>query len=124
MATAFRRAKATLPKFLALARAPRSTITRMGLKVPIRDRGSTEYFWITPFIEKDGVLIGRIDNTPRSVSNVKAGQVIKFDPDDVVDWFYRENGRMVGNYTACALLKRESPHEVEAFRKRFGLTCD
>ena len=124
MAAAFRKAKATLPEFLELARAPRSTITSMALKVPVRDSSETEYFWITPFIEKDGGLIGRINNTPRTVHNVKEGQVIKFGRDDVVDWLYRENGRMYGNYTACVLLKSEPPDEVEAFKKQFGLICE
>jgi hypothetical protein len=31
---------------------------------------------------------------------------------------------MYGNFTACALVKREPGEEAEAFVKKFGLTCD
>jgi uncharacterized protein YegJ (DUF2314 family) len=70
------------------------------------------------------MLIGRIDNTPRSVTNVREGQKISFEESDVVDWLYRENGKMVGNFTACALIKKETPKQAEAFKKEYGLNCD
>jgi uncharacterized protein YegJ (DUF2314 family) len=71
MEAAFRQARETLKGFLELARAPRSSITSMAVKVAIYDRGETEYFWISPFKEKDGGFVGAIDNRPRSVRNVK-----------------------------------------------------
>jgi uncharacterized protein YegJ (DUF2314 family) len=123
MKDAFQKAKATLPAFLALAHKPRSSITSMAVKVGITDEEGTEYFWINPFHEENGRLVGTIDNTPRMVRNVKLGQIISFKQSDVVDWLYRENGRMVGNYTACALIKRETPSRIEAFKMRYGLTC-
>lgn len=124
MAAAFRKARATLKEFLALARAPRSSITNYAVKVGIPEGDTTEYFWISKFIEKDGEFIGRIDNTPRLVRSVREGQRILFEESDIVDWLYRENGKMVGNYTACALLKKEPPRQAEAFKKEFGLACD
>jgi uncharacterized protein YegJ (DUF2314 family) len=124
MEAAFRQARATLKGFLELARAPRSSITSMAVKIAIRDRGETEYFWISPFKEKDGAFLGKIDNTPRSVRNVKLGQTITFQTSDIVDWLYREDGKMFGNYTACALLKQASPSERKAFAQEYGLNCD
>jgi uncharacterized protein YegJ (DUF2314 family) len=113
MEAAFRQARETLKGFLELARAPRSSITSMAVKVAIHDRGETEYFWI-----------GAIDNRPRSVRNVKLGQTITFQTSDIVDWLYRENGKMFGNYTACALLKQVPPPERKAFAREYGLNCD
>ena len=124
MEAAFRQARETLKGFLELARAPRSSITSMAVKVAIHDRGETEYFWISPFKEKDGGFVGAIDNTPRSVRNVKLGQTITFQTSDIVDWPYRENGKMFGNYTACALLKQVPPPERKAFAREYGLNRD
>lgn len=31
---------------------------------------------------------------------------------------------MKGNYTACALLKRETKANAEAFKREYGLDCD
>jgi uncharacterized protein YegJ (DUF2314 family) len=55
---------------------------------------------------------------------VKLGQAIAFKRCDVVDWLYRENGKMFGNVTACALLKHVPPSEVNAFKREYGLNCD
>jgi hypothetical protein len=34
-----------------------------------------------------------------------------------------EDGKMRGNFTACALLKREPADQAEAMKKQFGLSC-
>lgn len=122
MEIAFQKARASRAEFLAIARAPRKSIDSMAIKVAVREGNVAEYFWISPFMEKDGRFHGRINNTPRSVRNVKNGQIISFEEGEIVDWLYRENGRMFGNFTACALLKKE-PKQAEAFRKEYGLDC-
>ena len=92
----------------------------------IRDKNTeNEYFWITPFKEQDGRFSGRIDNSPRWVKSVKFGQTFAFSEDEIVDWLYMDGGKMKGNFTVCAIMKREpSQAEVEAVKKRFGLECE
>jgi uncharacterized protein YegJ (DUF2314 family) len=125
MEKAFRKARETLPEFLALARMPRPSVTGLSVKIPIPyGDGNAEFFWIASFEERDGQFSGRINNTPRSAKSVRLGQTISFKQDDIVDWTYQENGRMVGNFTACAILTHEPRNEAEAFMKRFGLSCD
>lgn len=124
MEAAFRKAKATLPEFIALIRAPRKTITSYAVKVRISDRNGNEYFWVGRPREENGLFIGRIGNIPRLVKNVQEGELISFKQSDIFDWLYRENGRMVGNFTACALLKSESVADQVAFKRRYGLSCD
>jgi len=124
MAEAMRKARDALPGFLALARAPRSSMSGFAVKVAVRGPGTdNEYFWIASFKEQDGRFTGRINNTPRMVKTVKAGQTFAFTEDEIVDWLYLDNGKMKGNYTACVLLKRE-PGQAEAFKKQFGLECE
>ena len=124
MEDAFRKARTTLKEFLALARNPRPTITNYAVKIGIPDRDQREFFWISRFTQHHGRLVGRIDNTPRLVRNVREGERISFKESEVVDWLYRENGKMFGNYTACALIKKEPPKQAEAFKKGYGLDCD
>jgi uncharacterized protein YegJ (DUF2314 family) len=124
MEEAFRQAQQTLKGFLDLAHAPHPTITSMAVKVAVHDNGATEYFWVRPFTERDGHFVGKINNTPRSVHNVKLGQTIAFQQSEIVDWLYRENGKMFGNFTACALLKHVPPSEMEAFEQEYGLNCE
>src|SRR5206468_10184779 len=49
MAAAFRKARETLPEFLALARAPQSTATKLAVKIAIPAGRDDEYFWLTSF---------------------------------------------------------------------------
>lgn len=126
MAIAYKKARETLPEFLALMRAPRPTVKGFAVKVPIPYGTGTdaEFFWISPIEERDGELIGRINNEPRLAKSVKIGQIIAFDGSQIIDWLYYENGKMVGNFTACALIKREPPAQQQAFMRQYGLTCD
>jgi uncharacterized protein YegJ (DUF2314 family) len=124
MAAAMRKAQVSLAEFLALARSPRPGTEGFAVKVAIRQGDDAEYFWIHPFEHKDGRFSGQLNNTPRSVRKVKMGDKIAFTEQEIVDWIYMDNGRMQGNYTACALLKNASHQEKEAFRRRFGHDCD
>ena len=124
MANAMRKARATLPEFLAVARAPKPPTEGFSVKVAVREGNNAEYFWIVPFEEKSGRFTGKINNTPRSTRKVRMGQAIEFSESEIVDWMYFDNGKMKGNYTACALLRREPKQQAEAFKQRFGLECD
>jgi len=124
MREAMRRARATPKEFLALADAPRKGTDVFAIKVAIREKHTTEYFWISDFTNRDGAFSGRVDNTPRLVKRVRQDDVITFAESQIVDWMYREGGKLKGNYTGCALLKQEKKRDAEAFKRRFGLTCD
>jgi uncharacterized protein YegJ (DUF2314 family) len=124
MAEAMRRARATLPDFLALAAAPKPGMRLFAVKVAIHEGNNAEYFWIDPFTNSDGKFSGRINNRPDTVHTVKLGQIITFRQSEIVDWMYMDGDTMKGNYTACALLKSAPRDEVAEFKKRFGLACD
>ena len=124
MADATARAQAGLPAFLELARAPRPTVTSMSVKVAFQEGRNSEFFWISPFEEKDGHLVGVVNNTPEYIHSVSLGQVVAFEKRDIADWLYRENGKMYGNFTLCALLKRLSPEEAETMRQKYAATCE
>ena len=126
MQRAIARARAELDGFLAKAKSPPADTFGFAVKVAIRDRDVTEYFWVSPFTEADGRFIGKVDNEPRTVRTVKAGQSYAFVKSEIVDWMYasRTVRKVYGNYTMCALLTKEPPKEAEGVRKRFGLDCE
>jgi len=124
MAAAYRKARQTLPEFLALAREPRPSATNLAVKIAIPAGDNKEYFWLAPFAPRGDKYAGRINNTPRMAKQVKLGQLVEFSEAEIVDWLYMEGGKMRGNFTACALLKREPPDQLEAMKKQYGLSCD
>lgn len=123
MAAAMRKARSSLREFLTTAASPTSAMQGFAVKVAVRDGRNTEYFWIHPFERKGDRFTGQLNNTPRSVRNVKAGQTITFSEKEIVDWTYMDGTAMKGNYTACALLASASRQERENFFKKFGLDC-
>jgi uncharacterized protein YegJ (DUF2314 family) len=126
MRRAFQVARETLEPFLETAKRGASNHTGFALKVAISQGDDTEYFWVNNFQSKDGGQFeGEINNEPRMVKSVRLGQRYVFSRDQVVDWMYLDKSerRMVGNFTLCALLTKQSPRELEATIRRFKLDC-
>lgn len=127
MKKAFAKASASLNDFLAIARAAAPTHTDFSMKVAISQGEKTEYFWVSNFVEKtDGSFEGDIANEPRMVKHVKLGQRHSFPRARIVDWTYIDTRThaMVGNFTLCALLTKESATQAGAMKKRYRLDCD
>jgi len=124
MTVALRSARVTLPGFLALAKRPGPTMEGFAIKIAIIAHDGLEYFWIQPFAHVDERFVGQINNTPRSVANLKIGDTITFTELEIMDWMYMDAGTMMGNYSVRALLKSALPQDREAFKRRFGLDFD
>ncbi len=128
MAAAIRRARKTLPEFLALAKRPGPTMEGFAVKIAIgADNGAengAEFFWIHPFAHVDERFIGQINNTPRMVANLRMGCTVTFARSEIVDWMYMDAGTMKGNFSARAIFKSALPQDREAFRRQFGLDFD
>ena len=126
MKKAFAKAQKTLPDFLRQAAKPQPDTSTYALKVGLREGKNTEYFWVGDFQEKGDQFTAILDNTPQMVRNYRKGQQISFKRAQIVDWMYIDEGkqRMMGNFTACALLTKESAEEAAAFKKQWGLRCE
>lgn len=90
---------------------------RFSVKVPVRDGGQTEYFWLSDVRYRDGVFTGKIDNDPDMVHTVKLGQEITAPRSEIADWMYFEGDKMHGNYTLRVLMKQMPAAEAEQYRR-------
>jgi uncharacterized protein YegJ (DUF2314 family) len=125
MRRAFEQAGATLPEFLKQAANPKAGTTGHALKVAVSDARNTEYFWVNQFSNEGDVFRGTLNNTPRLVRKVQRGEVITFNRNQIADWVYMDEaaGRMMGNFTACALLTKEPAEQAASFKRKYGLSC-
>lgn len=126
MRKAFQKASESLDQFLLKAKADSPDHTGFALKVAIRQGGNIEYFWVNKFASTNANSFeGEIANEPRRVKSVKMGERYSFGRNQIVDWIYidKVQKQMVGNFTLCALLTKESAQEAEAMKKRFKLDC-
>jgi len=87
------------------------------------EEDNVEFFWLSALIKTPTGFSGEIQELPVVVKNVVMGQRVEFKRTDIVDWFYFENGRMKGNFTACPALAHATDDEREAFNKEFGRRC-
>jgi uncharacterized protein YegJ (DUF2314 family) len=126
MREAFRKAGATLDEFLSVAASSALSTSGYALKVAVSDGRNTEYFWVNGFSREGERFTGVLNNEPRLVKTHKLGERIEFTRAQVADWTYIDDAkkRMVGNFTACALLTKEPPAQVEEFKRRYGLRCE
>ena len=126
MRKAFEQAKSTLDPFLKLASSPMEGTTGYALKVAVSDGRNTEYFWVNRFVAQGDRFTGHLGNEPRLVKKYKFDERFPFDREQIVDWTYTDtkSRRMHGNYTACALLTKEPPAQAQAFKQKYGLSCE
>jgi uncharacterized protein YegJ (DUF2314 family) len=116
MTAAIAKARDTLPQFWQAFDKREHNESRFALKVKITDKKGTEHFWATNIERRDGKTLGTINNDPDIVTSVKLGDRIEIPKDDISDWLYMRDGKMVGNETVRPLFKKMQPAELERLK--------
>jgi uncharacterized protein YegJ (DUF2314 family) len=116
METAIATARARLPYFWKALARPGPGEDHFSLKVPIVDGDKSEHFWLSGIVRRPDTITGTIDNDPASVLTVKLGQRYEFTEDQISDWMFVRNGKIVGNETIRPLLERMTREEATHWR--------
>ena len=90
------------------------------VKAPFSDDNGTEHFWLSEVTYENGIFTGKINNDPITVKSVKLGQEVQVKEEEISDWLYVRNGRVTGNYTLRAILKRMPKAEAEQAKRAMG----
>ncbi len=96
----------------------------IALKIKFPTKIGYEHIWVTQIHSKLGSYNGVIDNLPENAKDVKLGNRIKIDKDDITDWMFGRNGKLVGGYTLRAFRNRLTKHEKKDFDAQFSLKID
>jgi uncharacterized protein YegJ (DUF2314 family) len=140
MTAAFAHAAAGLDGFLAKWRTPPPGADRFAVKIGLVDApgapgyafvlpgegaaSQVEWFWVIDLHSEGATFSGRIGNDPEWLRNVSGGQTIHFTRQDIGDWMYFQNGKIIGNATVCPALAHASAEERRQMREQYGLACD
>ncbi|ABD06655.1 conserved hypothetical protein [Rhodopseudomonas palustris HaA2] len=124
MAAAIAKARAGLDGFLARADHPAGNQRDFAVKVKVPLGANAEYLWLRPFVRDGDGFIGRVVNTPRNIAKLKYGDRLAFERKDIADWSYKQDDRVIGNFTACVLIAREPANQRAAFRDQYGIDCE
>lgn len=113
-------AVATLEDFMARLKEPQPGDSDFSVKVRIRDANRFEDFWVKePKLDQEPYS-GIIGNEPGVVRNVKFRQQYSFLRSQIVDWMYKSNGKVQGNYTLHVILKSLPSDEADELRRKAG----
>jgi uncharacterized protein YegJ (DUF2314 family) len=142
MTAAFAHARVGLEGFLLRWSKPPPGADRFAVKIglmdapglpgyvivpPVEDavaNGRIEWFWVIDLHSEGASFSGRIGNDPEWLRNVSGGQTIHFTRQDIGDWMYMQNGKIVGNATACPALAYDSAEERRQMKEKYGLACE
>ncbi|MCL2713708.1 MAG: DUF2314 domain-containing protein [Alphaproteobacteria bacterium] len=139
MAAAFARAAAGLDDFLAKWRSPPPHTENFGIKIGVVDRNEepgfaaiepnsrppskVEFLWMTNLKEDGDGFSAQVANEVEYLDNVRLGDTVHFKRSHIADWMYVQDGRIVGNATACPALAHGSAEEKRQM-KEVGIVCD
>jgi uncharacterized protein YegJ (DUF2314 family) len=106
MAEAIEQARASFGDFLKAFREPKPNQTGFHVKARF-DEGEgegAEHLWLADISFKEKIATGVVMNEPR-IESVHYLERVPFLPDQISDWMYMEDGKMIGGFTTKVLLK-------------------
>jgi uncharacterized protein YegJ (DUF2314 family) len=120
MDRAVQTAHKTVNKFIKALRSPKDNQSRFAIKKPFVEGDKVEHIWLNE-VSFDGSLFhGKVDNEPVDIKGVRVGQEVTVSPNDISDWMFVQDGRLVGGYTIHAMCQNMSPAE----KKQFEMDAD
>jgi uncharacterized protein YegJ (DUF2314 family) len=118
MNQAITEARQTVDEFIHKLQNPANDESDFSIKIPIKENGSVEHFWLVNISYVDGVFSGTINNDPEIIHTVKNGQTYKAKKEEISDWLYMKSDKMIGNKTLHALFPHMKPKEVKAIKAK------
>jgi uncharacterized protein YegJ (DUF2314 family) len=115
MNTAIFNAKNSLSKFDSALSSKNSDYSSFALKVRFAYDNNGEHIWLNHIIMHNREYIGIVNNQPEYISNLKLGDTIKINKNDISDWMYIDNDILRGAFTIKLLRKRMSEKERMEF---------
>lgn len=117
MDRAVENAQRTLGFFMAALHAKKDGDTVFEIKKGFIDGDKVEHLWIKRVTYDGKNFHGQIDNRPEEVSKVHMGQRVIVAPQEVTDWMFLKDGKLIGGYTTRVLYARLSPEDKAEFDK-------
>jgi uncharacterized protein YegJ (DUF2314 family) len=140
MSAAFAHAAAGLDGFFAKWRNPGPGARGFSVKIGLMDApgapgyaivrpdtsapGRVEYFWTHGLRAEGAGFSAQIGNEAEVLHNVSFGQTVHFARQDIGDWMYVQDAKIIGNATACPALAHASAEERRQMKEQYGLACD
>lgn len=107
MNDAIDRARSSIGKFFDAFENPKPNQTAFLIKAKFEDGETSEHIWLADLDFKTSPATGIVANEP-GIKSLSYMERVKFLPDQITDWMYMEDGRLVGGFTTKVLLRASS----------------
>jgi len=98
MQAAVAEARERWPEFVA-AFENRAADERFSVKAPFNDDEHMEFMWVEVTAVEGKLILGTLGNEPVNVSNVKLGQRVRVQIDELNDWIFFRDDELHGGFT-------------------------
>lgn len=118
---AIARARATFPEFVQALRRRHPAHPYFSVRRPYATPdGGREHLWIEDVREIAGGFEGTLAVEPDDTRLVTPGQRPRFTVQEISDWLYLEDDRLVGGYTIRYVTDRMTPEDKRRFEQESG----
>jgi uncharacterized protein YegJ (DUF2314 family) len=124
MTQAIAQARGTMPEFLTTLQTPNANQSGFAVKYPFEEGGRVEHMWVSEVSYDGSVLRGVLNNHPKDLHKLKAGDPVEVSPAQVSDWMYVEDGRLVGGYTLRVMVRNYTAEEKRELEESLGFRFD
>ena len=114
------KARKTVDEFIAVLNDRSQGAYSLGVKIALIDGDIVEHMWLTNLKYDKGEFTGILGNQPKKVKNVKLGRMMVVKRDEIIDWAYMKDKKMMGNYTLITLFPHMNPIEVKRVKEQLG----
>lgn len=94
------------------------------IKVAIKDGDKVEHLWLTPVTFEGQKFTGKVNNEPKDVKGVKLGTKYSVAPEEISDWMYIDDGKLVGGFSVRVLRDKMPEKERAEFEKGLPFKLD
>ena len=117
MAAAISTARRSIGKFFEAFAHPAKNQRAFLVKVVFTEGSHQEHIWLADLVFTREKTCGVIGNEP-DLPSLKFMQSVEFDPSQITDWMYIEDGYLVGGYTIRLIRELMSREERSAYDAR------
>ena len=124
MNSAMKTAKQTIQEFDNALKSKNNGYDYFALKVCFDAQKQKEHIWIGNITIKNNEYYGIVNNIPEYVKNIRLGDFIKINKNNISDWMYADNKKLIGGFTLRLIRNRMSEVEKQQFDTEIGLIFD
>ena len=110
--------------FIAALKNPAKGQHDFEVKKPFVKDGEVEHIWLSQVQFSGNRFHGLVDNHPKKIKGLKFGDRVSVNPNEISDWAFVDNGKLVGGYTIRVLARNLAPEQRKNFENETQVRID